>query len=70
MSTKNTKHTAARLRRALAAQHPSIPTHTRHPVLERNPEGLHPEPDSGHVSIDLEGRARLLPMEYFEFTKH
>jgi hypothetical protein len=70
MSSKNTEHTAARLRPELAAQHPSIPAHTWHLVLERNPQALHPEPDSGHVWIHVEGRARLLPREYFEFIKN
>jgi hypothetical protein len=69
MASRITEHTAARLRAELAAQHPSIPAHTWHPVLGRNPQALHPEPDSGHVWIDVEGRARLLPTEYFEFTR-
>ena len=70
MSSGNTEHTAARLRPELAAQHPSIPAHIWYPVLGRNPQGLRPEPTSGHVWIDVEGRARLLPMEYFEFTQN
>jgi hypothetical protein len=69
MASRITEHTVARLRAELAAQHPSIPAHTWHPVLRRNPQALDPEPDSGHVWIDVEGRARLLPTEYFEFTK-
>jgi hypothetical protein len=70
MASRITEHTAARLRAELAAQHPSIPAHTWHPVLGRNPQALRPEPDSGHVWLDVEGRARLLPTEYFEFTKN
>jgi CheY-like chemotaxis protein len=70
MSSRNTEHIAARLRAELAAQHPSIPAHTWHPVLGGNPQTHHPEPDSGHVWIDVEGRVRLLPTEYFEFTKN
>ena len=53
MASRITEHTAARLRAELAAQHPSIPAHTWHPVLGRNPQALHPEPDSGHVWIDV-----------------
>jgi hypothetical protein len=70
MSSRNTEHTVARLRAELAAQHPSIPAHTWYPVLGRDPQALRPEPNSGHVWIDVEGRARLLPMDYFEFTKN
>jgi hypothetical protein len=70
MSDRNTDQTAARLRPELAAQHPSIPAHTWLPVLERNPLALHPKPDPDHVWLDVEGRARLLPREYFEFTKN
>lgn len=62
------QHTAARLRAELAAQHPSIPADTWHPVLGRNPHALRPEAESGRVWIDVEGRPRLLPAEYFEFT--
>ena len=67
MSSKITEQTAARLRPELAAEHPSIPAHTWHSVLERNPQALHPEADSGQVWIDVEGRPRLMPTEYFEF---
>jgi hypothetical protein len=70
MSSTNTEYTAARLLPELAAQHPSIPAHTWHPVLVRNPRALRPQPDAGHVWVDVEGRARLLPREYFEFTKN
>jgi hypothetical protein len=70
MSFKTRDHTAARLRAELAAQHPSIPAHTWHPVLVRNPRALRPEPEPGHVWIDVEGRPRLLPAQYFEFTQH
>jgi hypothetical protein len=70
MSSRNSGHMVARLRPELAAQHPSIPAHTWHLVLNRNPQALHPEPDSAHVWIDVEGRVRLLPREYFEFAKN
>ena len=70
MSARHAEHTTARLRAELAAQHPSIPAHTWHLVLNRNPGALHPEPDSGQVWIVIEGRPRLLPMEYFEFTNN
>ena len=70
MSSKTTEQTAARLRPELAAEHPSIPPYTWHPVLGINPQALHPEADSGHVWIDVEGRPRLLPTEYFEFTEN
>ena len=70
MASRITEQIAARLRAELAAQHPSIPAHTWHPVLGRNPQAIHPEADSGHVWLDVEGRVRLLPAEYFEFTKH
>jgi hypothetical protein len=68
MLQENTEHIVARLRPELAAQHPSMPAHTWYLVLERNPQALHPEPESGHVWIDVEGRPRLLPKHYFEFT--
>jgi hypothetical protein len=69
MSSKTTEQTA-RLRPELAAEHPSIPAYTWHPVLGRNPQALHPEPDPGHVWLDVDGRARLLPTGYFEFTEN
>jgi hypothetical protein len=69
MPSRNIGHTAARLRAELAAQHPSIPAHIWYPVLGRNPQALHPEPDSHYVWLNVEGRARLLPTEYFEFTQ-
>jgi len=68
MSSTNTAHTVARLRPELAAQHPTIPAHTWHTVLGRNPRALRPQADAGHVWVDVEGRVRLLPREYFEFT--
>lgn len=67
MPLRTTEPNAARLRPELVAKHPSIPADTWHPVLSRNPKALHPEPASGHIWLDIEGRPRLLPAEYFEF---
>jgi hypothetical protein len=69
MPSDTTSRTAARLRADLAAQHPSIPGDTWHPVLGRNPRALHPEPEPGHVWVAVEGRPRMLPADYFEFSE-
>jgi hypothetical protein len=69
MLSYTTKRPAARLRAELAAQHPSIPADTWFPVLNRNPRALHPEPEPGHVWIEVEGRPRMLPADYFEFAE-
>jgi hypothetical protein len=58
-----------RLRPKLAAQHPSIPSGTWHAVLPCNPMALRPEAEPGSVWVDVEGRLRKLPTDYFEFTE-
>jgi len=60
--------TLVRLRPSLAAQHPSIPPDTWHPVRARNAKALLPEAEPGLVWVDVEGRLRQLPAVYFEFT--
>jgi hypothetical protein len=69
MSAKTTPHIVARLRAELAPAHPSIPAHTWHPVMRHNPQALRPEPEAGHIWVDVDGRPRQLPAEYFEFTE-
>jgi hypothetical protein len=61
-------YTFVRLRPKLAAQHPSIPSDTWHPVRTWNPGALCPQAEPGLVWVDVEGRLRKLPTHYFEFT--
>jgi hypothetical protein len=68
MTTTERRHTVARLRPELAAQHPSIPAGVWHPVLSHNPTALCPEAETGFVWIEIEGRPRMLPAEYFLFA--
>jgi hypothetical protein len=69
MHSDITSRTAARLRAELAVQHPSIPADTWYGVLRRNPRALRAEAEPGHVWVDVEGRVRMLPAEYFEFSE-
>jgi hypothetical protein len=59
---------AARLRAELRPHHPSIPADTWFGVLRRNPGALRPEAEPGQVWVDVKGRVRMLPEDYFEFT--
>lgn len=61
--------TLVRLRPKLAAQHPSIPSDMWHPVLRYNPRALRPVAEPGLIWVDVEGRLRKLPTNYFEFTE-
>jgi hypothetical protein len=57
----------ARLRPELTAQHPSIPSGAWHTVLPCNLTALRPDAEPGLVWMEVEGRRRKLPAEYFEF---
>jgi hypothetical protein len=61
-------YTFVRLRPKLAAQHPSIPADTWHPVRSWLPKALCSPAEPGLVCVEVEGRLRKLPTEYFEFT--
>ena len=61
-------YTHVRLRPQLAAQHPSIPAGAWHPVRSWHPKTLGSPAKPGLVCVEVEGRLRKLPTEYFEFT--
>ncbi|HET6837603.1 MAG TPA: hypothetical protein VFH24_06135 [Gemmatimonadales bacterium] len=61
-------YTFVRLRPQLAAQHPSIPADTWHPVRPCYPNARCSPAEPGLVCVEVDGRLRKLPTEYFEFT--
>jgi hypothetical protein len=65
-ATPSRRQLIARLRPGLEAQHPSI-GRAWHPVVERNPAALRPEPPPGSAWIRIGGRTRLLPVAILEF---
>ncbi|HZA93666.1 MAG TPA: hypothetical protein VE420_13670 [Gemmatimonadales bacterium] len=68
MTISGHPRTLVRLRPKLAAQHPSIPSGIWHPVLHYNSRALRPVAEAGSIWVNVEGRLRNLPTNYFEFT--
>jgi hypothetical protein len=58
----------ARLRPELSAQHPSIPPGVWYRVLPAQAVGIGPGTESGALCVEIDGRLRKLPAEYFQLA--